>query len=126
MSIQLKTTPKKANGASSFNLKTQGKNADDSSFTMVSYQRKPSALAHPTTRSTKAGTMNVPDTSSTKAETTVDTKVEQEGREVTVGNFKQFQNMIHPIIETIIGRQHYKDHASIKKWIEAKKRLAYN
>ncbi len=58
MSIQLKTTPKKANRESSLNVKSQGKNsADDGSLTMVSYQRKSSApvlvLARPTTRSSK-------------------------------------------------------------------------
>jgi hypothetical protein len=77
----------------------------------------------------KVGIKNMPDNSTvTSTHTNVITKVriindknQNENHEVSVGNFKKFQNMIYPIIHNIIAKQTHQYLKSIQKWIHVHK-----
>jgi hypothetical protein len=79
-----KATPKRLNTTARPSDQKAAKSAsDDSSFTLVSYQKKHSATSHVTRASTK----NEPN--------------DREFQEATIGPFKKFQEKIFPILEQI-------------------------
>jgi hypothetical protein len=94
-----KATPKRLNTAARPSDQKATKSAsDDSSFTLVSYQKKHGA----TSRVTRASTKNEPN--------------DREFQEATIGHFKKFQEKIFPILEQIFNCMKPQEHPFHTRW----------